>query len=298
MSLWQKLIVVLLAAAILAGAAHFTRLTLHTPGSHQHVPWVTYVHPNVEKLKEAQGLVDAGMLSEAREILVKALTTAPVSPVTRELHDLLGAINTQLFFAKESSPRKTGYTVTSGDALSLIARKLQSSTDAIMHVNELDSTLIRPGEKLLVPRLDFTITIDLPHERVVVHDSRGFFTQYPIASADLPPSRATKIETKVRAKSFWKDGRPVTRNFGSSKEAAPRIYLRTRGYILHGVDETSEVSDSKIDVEDEEDATEPRDSSEAKRLPQGIAMLEKDIAQLDLLIRTGTPVTIIRESEQ
>jgi LysM repeat protein len=96
-----------------------------------------------------------------------------------------------------------------GDALSSIARKLQSSAEAIIRVNELDSTLIRPGEKLLVPQLDFTITIDLSRNRLVVHDSHGFFTQYPIASADLPPTRQPTIQTKVTAKSFWENGKPV-----------------------------------------------------------------------------------------
>ena len=127
----------------------------------------------------------SGKLDEARTILFKALVTAPKSPVTRELRDLLGQVNTQIFFSNDPSPRKTEYTVQQGDALSSIARKLDSSAEAIIRVNNLDSTLIRPGEKLLVPQLDFTITIDLPRNRVVVHDNRGFFTQYPIVSAQL-----------------------------------------------------------------------------------------------------------------
>ena len=65
-----------------------------------------------------------------------------------------------------------------------------------MRVNDLDSTLIRPGEKLLVPRLDFTITIDLPRNRVVVHDSHGFLTQYPIAMADADRARVAAAATR------------------------------------------------------------------------------------------------------
>jgi len=149
-------------------------------------------------------LVREGKLNEAREILVKALILEPKSPVTRDLRDLLGNVNTQIFFSKEPSPRKTEYIVKQGDALSSIARNLDSSADAIMRVNNLDSPLIRPGEKLLVPRLDFAITIDLPNKGLVVHDDRGFFTQYPIVSAQLPPTRRSEIETKVGAKSFGK----------------------------------------------------------------------------------------------
>jgi LysM repeat protein len=204
MSLWQEWIVVLLGVAIFGASAYFARIVFHPPELERYksIPWVTYVHPNVKKLKRARDLVREGKLKEARATLVKALITAPKSPVTRDLRDLLGDINTQIFFSKEPSPRKTEYTVKRGDALASIARKLESATEAIIRVNDLDSTLIRPGEKLFVPRLDFTITIDLPRDRVVVHDSRGFFAQYPIVTAELPSARQVMIQTTVAAKSF------------------------------------------------------------------------------------------------
>ena len=211
------------------------------------------------------------------------------------MRDLLGDINTQIFFSKEPSARKIEYTVKSGDALFSIARKLKSSADTIMRVNDLDSTLIRPGERLLVPPLDFAITIDLPRERVVVHDSRGFFTQYPIADADLPPSRKPPVKMEVKAKSFWKDGRPVAANRGSAKDAMPRIYLGRAGYVLYGVEENSNNADSEIDVKNDDDSN---TSSDTERPPQGIAMLKDDISQLEVLIRKGTPVTIIHDEKK
>lgn len=295
MSLSQKCVVLLLGAVLLAGGAYFARIVFRPQGLERYksIPRVTYVHPNVKKLKQAQTLVREEKLTEARAILVKALITAPRSPVTRELRDLLGEVNTQIFFSKEPSPRKTEYTVKSGDALASIARKLQSSTEAIIRVNDLDSTLIRPGEKLLVPQLDFTITIDLPRDRVVVHDSRGFFTQYPIASADLPPSRKPAIQTKVAAKSFWKNGASVRSGHPLQTEAVPRIDLGRAGYVLYGVDEGGQTSGSEIAVETNEAEAGP-DSANGDRPPQGIAMLKDDIAEIALLIRKGAPVTIIR----
>jgi LysM repeat protein len=196
MVLWQKIVVALLVAAILWGTIYFARIVSRPPGwkRFHSIAWVQYVNPNIGKLEHARELVGAGKLHEARAVVIKALVTMPKSPVTRELRDLLGDINTQIFFSKEPSARKIEYTVKSGDALFSIARKLKSSADTIMRVNDLDSTLIRPGEKLFVPPLDFTITIDLPRERVVVHDSRGFFTQYPIADADLPASRLPRLD--------------------------------------------------------------------------------------------------------
>ncbi len=292
MATWQKMFIILLASSIVGGTVHFAR-RVSSPTQWPHVPWVTYVHPNVTKLKEAQDLADDGRLPEAREILVRALITAPRSPVTRGLRDLLGEINTRLFFEKESSPRKTEYTVRRGDALSSIARRLQSSTDAIMRVNALDSTRIRPGDTLLVPRLDFTITIDLPRERVIVHDGHGFFTQYPIASVDLPKTRTARVETKVNAKSFWEDGRPLASAPAQDEQAGmPWIFLSRRGYVLYGVEENSEDITPEVEIEGE-DPSAGADAEDPNRPPNGIAMLKKDITELELLIRKGTPVTIV-----
>ena len=298
MSFRQTCIVVLLGAAILGGAIYFARIVFRPVGLDRFIsiPRVTYVHPNIKKLKRARELVQQGKLDEARKILVKALLTAPRSPVTRELRDLLGDVNTRTFFSKDPSPRKAEYTVKSGDALASIARRLKSSAEAIVRVNNLDSTLIRPGEKLLVPQLDFTITIDLPRNRLVVHDSHGFFTQYPIVAAELPRTRQLTIHTKVTAKSFWENGKPVRPRPGAQAEGTPRIDLGHTGYVLYGVDEESDTSTSEIAVEadDKEDASNFRDSN---RPPQGIAMLKDDLAEIELLIRKGTPVTIIRNKD-
>jgi LysM repeat protein len=297
MSLLQKCTIGVLGAAIFGGAAYIARVVFRPPGlaRYKSIPWVNYVHPNIKKLKQAQTLVSQGNLNEARAILVNALITAPKSPVTRELRDLLGDVNTQIFFSKEPSPRKIEYTVKRGDALSSIARKLQSSAEAIMRVNDLDSTLIRPGEKLFVPQLDFTITIDLPRNRVIVHDSHGFFTQYPIASADLPPTRHPRIQTKVAAKSFWKNGKPVRAGHGFQNEGTPRINLTHRGYVLYGVEENSDATTTQIAV-DADDNQATQNSLDSDRPPQGIAMLKDDLAEIELLIRKGTPVTVILDA--
>jgi LysM repeat protein len=297
MSLLQKCTIALLGIGIFGGAAYIARVVLRPEGlaRYRSIPWVKYVHPNIKKLKQAQTLVSEGNLNEARAILVNALISAPKSPVTRELRDLLGDVNTQIFFSKEPSPRKTEYTVKRGDALSSIARKLQSSTEAIMHVNDLESTLIRPGEKLLVPQLDFTITIDLSRDRLVVHDSHGFFTQYPIASADLPSARKSRIETKVTAKSFWKNGKPVAPGHALQKEGRPRINLGRRGFVLYGVEQDSDAATTQIAV-DAGDKQEAQSSDDPDRPPLGIAMLKDDLAEIELLIRKGTPVTIILDA--
>lgn len=298
MSFWQKCVVVLLGVAIFGGAGYFARIAFRPVelARFESIPWVKYVHPNVQKLKQAQDLVHEGKLNQAQALLVKALLTAPKSPVTGDLRDLLGNVNAQIFFSKESSPRKTEYLVKQGDALSSIARKLDSSPEAIIRINNLDSTLIRPGEQLLVPRLDFSITIDLPQNRVVMEDSRGFFTQYPIVSAQLPPTRKSTIQTKVGAKSSGENGKPAQADHGMQKGGTPRIDLGHPGYVLYGVGEERQASISEIAIATDDDGQTTK-SLNANRPPQGIAMMKEDIADIALLSRKGTPVTIILKQD-
>jgi LysM repeat protein len=297
MSAGKSFIVVALAALVFGSAAYFARsIWWHEEGIRPNEPSAfasaRYVDPSVRTLKEARALFRTGHLAKARDKLVRSLALNPQSPVRQEMRDLVGDINTEIFFSKEPSPRKSEYVVRPGDALYSIAHKLKSSTDLIMRANNLSSPLIHPGETLSIPHLDFTVTIDLPRSRVVVHDSRGFFTQYPIASAELPHTRATRQQTKVMAKTFWKNGTTITRA-RRDEQATPWIHLRT-GYVLYGVDAENNESDSQIAVTNNDSASE---ETKNKRPPAGIAMRNEDIAELQLLLRKGTPVTIIREQK-
>jgi hypothetical protein len=62
--------------------------------------------------------------------------------------------------------------------------------------------------------------------------------------------------------------------------------------VLYGVEEDSNAKASEIAVE-ADDKDETLDSRDVNLPPRGIAMLKDDIAQIELLIRKGTPVTII-----
>ena len=77
------------------------------------------------------------------------------------------------------------------------------------------------------------------------------------------------------------------------ENGTPLIYLRHRGYVLYGVEEASNSASSEIAVEDDETGA----TADSDRSPQGIAMWNKDISQLELFIRKGTPVTIILDGE-
>jgi hypothetical protein len=153
----------------------------------------------------------------------------------------------------------------------------------------MDSDRLRPGDRLLVPDAEFTVTLDLPNERAVVHTGDGFFKQYPIVAINLPRDIQTPITTTVKGITFWKDGSVVAASSDPQRAAGtPRLHLATGGYTLYGVSEEEGLSESALEVAHAESKAAP-----AAHSSRGIALLKEDLAELQLLIDRGTPITII-----
>nr|MDQ6913275.1 LysM peptidoglycan-binding domain-containing protein [Verrucomicrobiota bacterium] len=303
MKKWQLVIVVLLALFIGYGAGYFTRrirFAYQEASLTPLPPQPRYRHPLIAQIEAARQLRTAGKLPEAQKLLYNQLRLYPQAEEARAARELLGSVNTELFSSNKSIYGKVEYVVERGDSLARIAHKLNSTPAMIMRSNNLDSTLIHPGDRLLVPDGEFTLTIDLPKERVVVHHGDGFFKQYPIQSVELPRSSQPSTVTKVTATVFWKDGERIAADAAETSEATPWIHLARPGYILYGVSEESGVEGDAVEVS-EEGTSNPREtasvspSPSADTPPHGIALLKDDLLELELFLRRGTPVTIIRD---
>ena len=303
----QATLVIILALVVGYIGGYFTHI-VRFPVRHAHPELAgkagtekpkPFVHPILAEVEKARKLHAAGKPREAQKLLRDQLRIYPQAAETRAARELLGAINTELFFSDANLYGKTEYVVQRGDSLARIASRLNSSPDMIMRANALDSTVIHPGDRLLVPDGDFTLTIDLPKERVVVHHGDGFFKQYPIQSINLPRSSQPRLSTKVTATTMWKDGERVSASTRDVEEATPWVHLAQAGYILYGVSEEGGVEPGAVEITEQEKST--ADSTATASLPNpdipahGIALLKDDLAELQLLLSRGTPVTIIRE---
>lgn len=287
------LIVLVLACAVFGGGGYFIYDSLHPYRQFAHMPEPpVWVHPMVAQIEKARQLRAGGKLAEAQQLLLRQLHLDPNAPPHKIARQLLGEINTEMFFSPDHLFGKSEYVVRRGDSLWRIARKLNSSPELIRRTNNLESDRIHPGDRLLIPEADFTLTLDLPNERAVVHHGDGFLTQYPIVAIDLPRSRRSEITTKIAGTTFWKDGERLTSPTEKERAAStPWIRLGHSGYILYGVSEDSEVGDSTVEISDEGKDRNP------DYPPNGIALLKDDMEEIQILLGHGTPVTIIRKRE-
>src|SRR5688572_2916599 len=284
----QLIVVILLASIVIGGGGYLVYEALHPYRHLARTKRVVYVPPIVAEIEKARQLRAEGKLAEAQRLLRNQLRLHGRRPEAKGARELLGEINTEMFFSTEMPFGKTEYVVQRGDSLWRIARKLDSTPAVIMRTNRMESNLIKPGDRLLVPNAEFTVTLDLPNERAVVHTGDGFFKQYPIVAINLPRGIETPITTTVKGVTFWKDGTIVASSGPQQPAGTPQLHLAAGGYTLYGVSEDEGFAESALEVSDTGSKPAPAASSW-----RGIALLKEDLAELQLLIDRGTPITII-----
>src|SRR5437588_6106730 len=161
------------------------------------------------EFQAAAQLRQEGKLSEARDALVAFIQKYPSGKHLDEARDVLGEINIDIFLSRHPSPEKIDYVVKSGDVLAKIARKLNTTPELIMRMNNMSGTMLHIGEHLLISHPDFAIVIQRKANLVVVLNHGAFFKQYHVHEAKLSGKQSTKINAKVAETMAWKGGRRV-----------------------------------------------------------------------------------------
>ena len=272
----------MLALAIFGGAAWFG--------------YNTFVKEEIEVQKEQRGeitpppVVDVslpefeaavklrqdGKLAETRDALLAFIQKYPAGKHLDEARDLLGEVNSQILLSRYPSPEKTEYIVKSGDVLAKIARKLKTTPEMIMRMNNMSGTMLRIGDHLLISNPDFSMVIHRKSNLVVLLNHGGFFKQYHIREAKLTPKQPPKITTKVAETMAWKGGQRV--GLGSKDYLSSTKWIRlagAAGYTLYSVP----------------DSTHP--NLEQPAPPTGLGLAATDLEELSTLVNNRTPVTII-----
>ncbi len=276
------LFVLLLALAIFGSAAWFG--------------YNTFVKEEIEVKKEQRGEVtpppvvdvslpefqaavklrEDGKLAEARDALMALIQKYPAGKHLDEARDVLGEVNTEILLSRFPSPEKTEYIVKPGDVLAKIARKLKTTPEMIMRMNNMSRTMLRIGERLLISNPDFSMIIQRKANLIVLLNHGMFFKQYHVREAKLPQKQPPKITTKVAETMAWKGGQRV--GLGSKEYLASTKWIRlagAAGYTLYAVP----------------DSTHP--NLEQPPPPTGLGLAATDLEELSTLVNNRTPVTIV-----
>ena len=165
---------------------------------------------SLPEFQAAAKLRQEGKLVEARNALITFIQKYPNGQHFEEAKDLLGAINIDILFSPVPSPEKKEYIVKKGDVIARVAQKMKTTPELIMRTNNMNSTMLRIGERLLISNPDFSMFIQTKQKLIVLINHGQFFKQYHVQEVKLPPKQPPRINTKV-AEDFgvekWQTGR-------------------------------------------------------------------------------------------
>ena len=229
---------------------------------------------SLPEFQAAAKLRQEAKLTEARNALMAFIQKYPSGLHVEEAKDLLGEVNIDILLSRHPSPEKEEYIVKPGDVLATISRKVKSTPELIMRMNNLNSTMLRIGERLLVSHPEFSIVIQRKAKLVMLLDKGAFFKQYRVREERLAPKQPPKITTKVAETMAWRDGKRV--GFGTKEYIGSTRWIRlgAPAYTIYSVPDGAH---PKLDQ---------------PPAPSGLGLSATDVEELSGLVNNRTPVTI------
>ena len=229
---------------------------------------------SLPEFQAAAKLRQEDKLTEARDALSVFIQKYPTDLHAEEAKDLLGEVNIDILLSRTPSPEKTDYVVKSGDVLAVISRRLKTTPELIMRMNNLSGTMLHIGEHLLISHPDFAIVIQRKAKLVVLLNHGAFFKQYHVREEKLSPKQPAKVTTKVAETMAWRDGKRV--GFGTKEFLGSTRWIRlgAAAYTLYSVADLAHP-----------EVTQPPP-------PQGLGLDATDLEELSGLVNNRTPVTI------
>jgi LysM repeat protein len=275
-NLLKIFIVVSLAFCVFGGGGFiayrlfFKRPDFRLPNANQPVITPT-PDPGIEMIAQAKRELAAGQSKFAEDLLRSLIKSYPDSIKIDDARKLLGDLNISAFFSPAPASDKTEYVVVRGDSIAKIASKTKTPAELIFKANNLDSLTIQPGERLIIPRGQFSLVINAKRGDVTVLNNGEFFRWYqPLALKMLPKTALGQF--KMRDKIAWSGGTRVA--FGEKK------YLGSSRWIV--------INDNNITLYSEIDPHSPDTQTPAT----GIMLSPPDMEELYALVTKDTPITV------
>lgn len=284
--------------------------------------------PGLRRFDMALEGILGGSLDEGRGQLYDMLRHFPDSKRAAEAKRIIGEMNMDYLFSQNENKARVDHVVQPGESLNLIARKNQTTVEAVMRANGMMSSSLQPGDHLFLFPIDFQIVVDVTKKTLTLLHNGSFFKEYVAEEIRLPSgiklqpaSVKPDVMMEVNDKAAWYLGKRVqstdTRFMNADKwimagksgfniRALPRAKIESGSTVIvepHGSNPTAKTS-QKVKppshssstkhkgtvIAEEEDVT---DATSA--VPEnGVFLAREDVEELYTIIRTKTTVRVVK----
>ena len=208
---------------------------------------------------------------QTRDAVLQFLAAHPESPKAAEARTVLGRVNLALYRDPAATPTNPVYTVKKGDSLVKIASQNKSNAELIYWANGLGSINLQIGQQLLVPVFEAALVVNKASSTVTLFNNGEVFKEYPATSIQV--AGTSLIETKVADRVARKGEARVAFGHKDYPDTEKLVLLGTGGIAIRPTPAPAA------------DGTMPP-------TPLGIVLNPEDFAEIYVLVKTGTPVTI------
>lgn len=275
--IWKVLTVLVLIAAILGGTGYFVNQFYFVPKQLDleertaiAIPTPTPPpDPSIEVFETLKPMLESDT-PESAAAISEFLKSYPESPMAGPARAALSRINGVVFFSPTPSNDRVAYSVVSGDSLVKIAAKFKTGAELISRVNGLTTINLKIGQPLMIPQIETAVVINRAAGTVTVTKGGEFFKEYTAQALKLPSSASSGV---VSDKFVLKGANRIA--FGTKDfETGDRwISLGTSGAAIRS-------------------APLPGADGVTPPTPPGVILSPSDAAEVFVLVKTGTPVTI------
>lgn len=226
-------------------------------------------------LKLAEVYETQQQLVEARGMYRMLLERFPDSPLVARTQQRLGSVNIALLFSPIVTELDAVHEVRPGDTLGKIASASNTTVAFLKRANGLKSDIIRPQQKLKVPRGRFSIVVDKSQNQLLLTENDQFIKAYLVATGNdnSTPAGTFKIVTKIPNPVWYKQGAVVPPESPENILGTRWLGIDKQGYGIHGSVDPDAIG---------------------KQVTAGcVRMTNADVEELFDIVPVGTEVTIV-----
>ena len=174
--------------------------------------------------------------TQARAMYRKLLEQFPNAPLVTTTQTRLGHVNISLLLSPTVTEFDLVHEVRPGDTLGRIAAERGTTIEFIKRANGLKGDVIRPGQKLKIPKGHFSIVVDKSQNQLLLTEENQFMKTYTVATGkeNSTPVGTFRIINKLLNPVWYKEGAVVPPESPENILGTRWMGIDKEGYGIHG----------------------------------------------------------------